>query len=307
MIKRLLGLIIALTGVAGIAISIGMYLIGQQVVDTAVVQTSNTLNLVNDTLETTRDTLLVAKSSITDVSHTLDTVSDTAVNLSQTVSATKPLFNQIGSIATEQVPESLETIEATIPNIASVAGTVDNTLTVLSSFGFERNLDYGLVDLGVLSFDLGIDYNPEVRFDESIEQLGTSIEGLPEQLRALDVYLNVTEDNLTTISTDIVRLSNDIAAIDDTLSETPELIDEYIASVTTVQDSLRQTKTQIEQQTENAKLVVLALAVWFGLINLTPLYLGFEMMFGQRKQIIVEEMIVRESGEGDVIIGEEKD
>ncbi|MCB0035599.1 MAG: hypothetical protein KDE51_16315 [Anaerolineales bacterium] len=299
MIRRILGFVIALTGVAGILISTGIYIYGQRAVDATVSQTVNTLTLATDTLDTTRATLLVAKDSINGVSDTLDTVESTAVNLSQTVTQSKPLIDQIGSIATEEIPNSLETIEGTIPNIVSVAGTVDDTLTILSSFGFERNLDYGLIDLGTLSFDLGIDYDPEVRFDESIEQLGTSIEGLPEQLRTLDIYLNVTKDNLDTISTDIVQLSNDIAAIDDSLSATPELIDDYIAAVTEVQDGLRQTRTQIEQQTETAKMILLGIAVWFALIHLTPLYLGLEMIFGKRKEVIVEQMVVRESGEGD--------
>ncbi len=299
MIRRILGLVIALTGIAGIVISTGIYIYGQRVVDATVSQTVNTLTLATDTLDTTRATLLVAKDSINGVSDTLDTVESTAVNLSQTVTQSKPLIDQIGSIATEEIPDSLETIEGTIPNIVNVAGTVDDTLTVLSSFGFERNLDYGLIDLGTLSFDLGIDYDPEVRFDESIEELGTSIEGLPEQLRTLDIYLNVTKDNLDTISTDIVQLSNDIAAIDDSLSATPELIDDYIAAVTEVQDGLRQTRTQIEQQTETIKMVLLGVAVWFALIHLTPLYLGLEMLLGKRKEVIVEQMVVRESGEGD--------
>lgn len=294
MLKRLLGLIITLTGIAGILISVAIYQYGQGVVDSAAVQAIETLDLVNTTLSTTNDTLIVAKDSINEVSNTLNTVSDTAVTLSQTVSETEPLLDQIGTIATEQVPDSLEAVEATIPNIASVAGTIDNTLTILSTFGFERDLDYGLVDLGEINFDLGIDYNPAVRFDESIEELGASIEGLPQQLRSLDIYLNVTQDNLDTISTDIIRLSSDIAAVDESLSATPELLDEYIVTVTTVQDNLRRTKTQIEQQTETAKTMLLGIAIWFGLIHLTPLYLGFEMMFGKRKQIIVEQMVTRE-------------
>lgn len=299
MIRRILGFVIALTGVAGIVTSAGIYIYGQQVVDAAVSQTVNTLTLATNTLDTTRATLLVAKDSINGVSDTLDTVEGTAINLSQSVTQSKPLIDQIGSIATEEIPDSLETIEGTIPNIVNVAGTVDDTLTILSSFGFERNLDYGLIDLGMLSFDLGIDYDPEVRFDESIEELGKSIEGLPEQLRTLDIYLNVTKDNLDTISNDIVQLSNDISAIDDSLSATPELIDDYIAAVTEVQDGLRQTRTQIEQQTETAKMILLGIAVWFALIHLTPLYLGLEMILGKRKEVIVEQMVVRESGEGD--------
>lgn len=287
-IKRILGLVVIITALLGVGLSGAIYWYGRMAIDVAAEQTDSALEMAGQTLGTTQGVLVVARDSLTEVGNTLATVETTADNLALTVRNTGPLLDQIDTIATEQIPDSLDAVTAIIPNIATVAGTVDNTLTVLSGFGFERNLDYGLINMGTISFDLGIDYNPTVRFDESISQLGASIEGLPAQLRTLDTYLAVTNDNITTISTDISALSDNLTTINETISTTPALMDEYIATTSTIQDSIAQTRLQIKQQIATAKLVVTGLAIWFGLIQIAFLYLGFEMLFNKRKQIIVE-------------------
>jgi prefoldin subunit 5 len=287
-IKRLLGLVVILTALLGIGLSGGIYWYGHQAIDIAVAQTDGALAITVDTLKTTQEVLEVAKTSLNDVSSTLVTVESTTDNLAQTIRDTEPLLNQIDIIATEQIPDSLQTFNDVIPNIATVAGTVDNTLSILSAFGFERNLDYGLVKLGTIRFDLGIDYNPTVRFDESILQLGASIEELPAQLRTLDTHLAVTNNNLLAISDDIETLGTNISDINATIETTPALLDEYMGTLDTIQGNIGDAQQEIQRQVGTAKLVVTVLAVWFGLIQIAFLYLGFEMLFNKRKQVIVE-------------------
>ena len=297
LIKRLLGIVVILTALLGMGLSGGIYWYGHQAIETAVAQSDGALATLGTTLQTTQDVLGVAKTSLNDVGTILGTVEGTTDNLAQTIRDTGPFLDQIDTIATEQVPDSLQTFNDVIPNIATVAGTVDNTLTILSGFGFERNLDYGLVKLGTISFDLGIDYNPTVRFDESIRQLGASIEDLPDQLRTLDSHLAVTAENLEAISVDITTLGVNISDINETIGTTPALLDEYITTLTQIQDSISQTRLQITQQEANAKLVVTVLAVWFGLTQIAFLYLGTELLFNKRKQVIVEYYPVVEEGE----------
>jgi hypothetical protein len=287
-IKRLLGIVVILTALLGMGLSGGIYWYGQRAIEAAVAQSDGALATLGTTLQTTQEVLGVAKTSLNDVGEILATVEGTTDNLAQTIRDTGPFLDQIDTIATEQVPDSLQTFNDVIPNIATVAGTVDNTLTILSGFGFERNLDYGLIKLGTINFNLGIDYNPTVRFDESILQLGASIEDLPDQLRTLDSHLAVTAENLEAISVDITTLGVNISDINETIGTTPALLDEYSAILTQIQDDISQARLQIAQQEANAKLVVTVLAVWFGLTQIAFLYLGTELLFNKRKQVIVE-------------------
>ena len=49
-----------------------------------------------------------------------------------------------------------------------------------------------------LNYSLGVDYNPNVPFDDTVLTLGESLDGLPESLRSLQTYADETNQNLDT-------------------------------------------------------------------------------------------------------------
>ena len=148
------------------------------------------------------ETLVLIKSSIADVNAVVTTAETTADNLAQSVSDTRPLLNQIGVVASEQVPDNLETIQEAFPGLEQVAGVIDRTLVTLNSFRIDEEI-FGFN----FQYDLGIDYEPEIPFDQSVRDLSEGLEGIPESLRAMDAYITITSENLETISQDIQTLA----------------------------------------------------------------------------------------------------
>ncbi len=284
--RRILGIVAILIALSGIVISVGCANFSNQVLDDMSAQTLNVVNLARSNLETTSEALRLAKRTVTDVGDALDTVSESALTLSKTVSETNPLFDDLNNITTERVPDSLAAVEQTLPNIAEVAGTVDNTLAALSNFGFSQNI-FGFT----IEFDLGINYDPTVRFDDSIRNLESSLEGLPEQLRSMEPQLAAAQMNLETISNDITRLSSDITAINKNLEDIPAFLDAYIATLANVDAQLQEINIQIKAQLDTVKQGVLVLAIWFGLLQITPLYVGWQMLTMPTEQRKLDKII----------------
>ncbi|GAB4266069.1 MAG: hypothetical protein Kow0080_06950 [Candidatus Promineifilaceae bacterium] len=277
MIKRIFGGILLFVGISGMALAAAGVRLGRQAVDSLGQTTLDSLTLLGDTLATVEDTLLLAKQTVDDVNTSLDTVSDTAVSVSQTVRQTKPLLGQVSTVVGEEVPDSLESLETAVPDIVAVAGAIDDTLTTLNNFRIDRSI------LGIpLQFDLGITYQPEQPFDETVAVLGDSIAVLPDQLRSLDIFLTVTSNNLDTISQDLNRLASDLQDVNGRISELNPLLDEYLALTTRLADQNRLVRAQIESQLANLKTAVLIVSVWFGLTQLTTLYLGWELLTNRR-------------------------
>lgn len=283
-IRKLFGLVIILVALAGIAMSVGCTLYSGDVIDDAVGQLSGGIDLVNLNLENTNEALVVAQDAIVETTDAIDNLSETAGNLSKTVSDTEPLLDQISNVSSQQIPEGLETVQKTLPNIAEVAGSVDDTLNALSGFGFDQELPF----IGSINFDLGIDYDPNQRFDASIIELGNGLEGLPEDLRALETEFDTTKENLSAVSGNIETISDDLLEINAEVEEIPELLNTYISSINDVQSSLSQTKAQITDQVDLAKQAVFYLAIWFSLLQLAPLVYGFQLLFGRSQPRVVE-------------------
>lgn len=279
MIRRIFGLILLLVGLSGLILSIAGAIVGRRLVDDVIGNVDNSLTLTAQTLDTVEDTLILTRNTVAEVNEGLSTVEATTRNLSQTVSETQPLIDQVGTVTGEDVPQSLEAIQQTIPNLVEVAGAVDDTLVALSRFQIEETIP--IVNY-TIDMNLGVDYQPEVRFDDSIAQIGDSIEGVPGRLRSLQVYINVANENLTVIGDDLDQIAADLEDLNGQVDQVDPLLAEYMGTVTEIGDTVRLTRTTLAQQREQIRLIVTVAMIWLGLTQLAPLYLGWELLTERR-------------------------
>jgi len=272
-IRMFFGAVIIIAALIGIALSAGIVYVGNVLLDGIDAQAQEVVGLVSTNLDTTADALISIKGTIIEVNDSVSTLSDTAASLSDSVGSTEPLFDQIKAVTTEDVPDSLATVQETIPNIVNVAGTIDDTLSALSGFGFNQTF-FGRE----INIDLGIDYDPTQRFDDSMQALGDSLDGLPESLRGLSEDLDTTYSSLEAVSTNIDTLSTDLAEINTQVETIPPLLDEYLNSVTEINKQLTKVQDNLGTQLEQGKIILMIIAVWFGLMQIAPLVLGFQLL-----------------------------
>lgn len=276
--RRIIGLILVLIGIGGVGLSIAGTIVGRDIVDEIGDNVLGNLELTTEGLTAVQDTLILAKVALIDVNNGLETVERTAVSVSIAISDTQPLVDQVTLIASDDLPDSIEAIEAAVPGLVQVAGAIDRTLTTLNNFRIDETVP--LVGFSI-QFDLGIDYDPDIPFDESVALLGESLDGLPDRLRSLDQSLQTSSENLGTISEDVLQLSQDLNTINARLAEVDPLLDEYIRIVQDTNDRARFTRLSMQAQLELIKSIVTIAAIWFGLNQLVPIYVGWEMMAGR--------------------------
>ncbi len=273
MIGRLVAVILLLVGIVGIGIAVAGVLFGFRVVDAIGIALDQTLVLTSESLNTVNDTLVLTKQTVAQTGEAIGTVGDTMGSVSQMLDDTQPLLDNVSTVATEDVPNSLEATQDAIPNLVAVAGAIDSTLERLSSFQYERTI------LGVpIGFDLGIDYEPEAPFDESVAQVGASLKGVPDNLRGLQVHLGTASDNLATVSDNLQTLTENLANIEGSVEEVGPLLDDYISLVNQINDNITQTRANVSAQLQTVKTGIIILFVWFGLNQLVPLYLGADLI-----------------------------
>lgn len=275
--KRLLGILIFISGIIGVVIALGGFLFLPRLIDRAVATLDQTLLATNNSLNTVSDTLLLAKQSVGDVSQTLVTVQTNMDQLGQAVNETTPLLNQLSAVATDEVPQSIEAVQTAIPDMAQVAAIIDDTLTTLNNFRIDESF-FGID----LNYSLGVDYEPTEPFDETVLNLGEGLEGLPDSLRTLKVYLGVTQENLEDIRDGLFAMADDLETLNGRLDELDPLLNDYLQIITDTNDQTRLLRTQMNKQLSTLKLVVRLGMIWLVLAQLAPLYLGWELFTGQR-------------------------
>ena len=131
---------------------------------------------------------------------------------------------------------------------------------------------------------LGVDYDPERPFDESVAAIGDSLQSVPGRLRSLQTNLDQTQQSLGLISENLSAISDNLRAVNENVTEIEPLLDDYIALTTEIGDSLRQTRDALTQQLRLLKIMLSAVMIWLGLTQVAPLYLGWELLTGRRHE-----------------------
>ncbi len=302
MFRRILGLIIIIATVAVLVFLIAIAYYWGPTVESVSEEFETGLALTIETLHTVSATLEQTQATLVSVNSAMETATETTVNLSKTVGDTIPLLEQVAVVVSDQVPQNIESIQTAIPNVAAVAGVVDDALTTLSNFGISQTIPLPFNPIEI-DFDLGIDYQPVEPFDETLMDVGTSLDGLPEELRNLRSELEVSTANLETVSNDMLAASGDLEAINSEVANFIPLLDEYLVLLDRVIELVERLNTQISANLSTVKLVGTILPIALALTQLAPLVVGWELLTGKRQpQVIVKEAEVQgELASGDIL------
>ncbi|WP_420631831.1 hypothetical protein [Candidatus Leptofilum sp.] len=289
MFRRISGFVLFVIGLIGVLLSIGGIVYSGRAVDAVVMLVDDTLGLTGDSLATVEDTLALARTTISDVNASLVTVEDTADSLAKTIEDTQPLLEEVAQITGEDAPNSIESVQEAIPAVAEVAGVIDDTLLTLNSFKIEEEI------LGFeLNYDLGVNYQPTVPFDETVSGLGSSLDGFPDRLRELEPSLTDANENLAAVSENIYAVSDDLAVINGRVAEVDPLLGDYVGLIQNISNTLSTTQSTIQAQAGNAKLALQILFAWLGFLQFSLLYLGWDLM---TRTVLDEESIEEAVGE----------
>jgi ABC-type transporter Mla subunit MlaD len=252
-----------------------------QAVDAVGAGLDSVLAITVDTLDTVSATLEQTKATIVEANKALDTAAEATVNLARTLSDTQPLMGSLTKVVAEDVPGNIEAIEMAIPNVAEVAAVIDTALTKLSNFGVKQTIPIPFNPI-TLEFDLGIDYDPAEPFDDTISALGDSLEGMPDELRSLQSELDTLSADLALVTGNIETAAGDVEAINKQVALFIPILEDYLRIVGQISNSMVQARGQVLAQLEMVKTALTALFIFLSLTQLTPLYVGWELVTGKR-------------------------
>lgn len=275
--RRILGVVIMLTAALGVILSVGGVVVGRDVVDRVAVELDMGLTTATDTLDNLDRTLQLTNDVIDQVVASLDTVEDALSNASKALQETRPMVKDVGGIVTGDVADALESVQNSVDPLVSLSATIDTVLRGLSDFAVEQTI------LGIpVTFDLGIEYDPEVSLPDTVQAIGDSIEGLPESLRVLSEDVENANANLGTISQDLTAISSDLGEIRNSLAELPELVDGFSENVDSAQEQIQAVQSRLDDAIQLVKTATVIFFVWLGLMQIAPLSWGYELIAGHR-------------------------
>lgn len=240
--------VVALTGAVVGWIFIGS--VGQTVVET--------VGVTKRVLVGVSDTTRVVDEVFSDVAGSLRGVQTTLADSSLTLTRASAVTGNLGTIITEQVPDSVEAVRDSLPALINTAGVIDSAMRGLSFFG--------------------VNYDVEVPLDESLEELDRRLAEIPVLLRAQQDTLAGVAGDLGDFSSDALTIGDDVGTIRVRLAQAATVLAGYDSIVADSRDMLEELETTARNFAAVLRLVVVALALGMAVTQTAPIAFGLAIL-----------------------------
>ncbi|MGF1667433.1 MAG: hypothetical protein ACFCVC_14320 [Acidimicrobiia bacterium] len=254
MIPRWLGWLWLVAGVVGVAASVAVASFGVAFIGSTTQAGVDALDVTRDLLETVGATTDTVEETVTSVTEGLGTLEQSVVDGAATLRDVSRLSADLGELATSTIPESLDALRATMPQLIATAGVVD---------GVMRTLRF-----------VGVDYDPEVPLDGSLVELDLRLAVIPDQLRSQAAGFDEAAQGIADFGAASIGIASDIGTISDNLAGSSELLTGYTEQVGEAVAVLDSIEAQIVDQSAAARVIVLILGVALALGQTVPIAAG---------------------------------
>lgn len=255
---RRFGWFLLVVGIAGALATLTLTLLVGRWLHTLPVH--DTLTAAADALDALGSDLEAADETLAAIEDGLGTLAEAAGSASVELARTEPLLAETRRVVTEDVPDSLQAVQSTMPALIDVAAAVDDTMRLLSILP-------------------NVNYDPEVPLDEALGGVADSIADLPLQLQAQRATLLQAERTLVTLSGDIVETADGLDTIRAAVADTRPAIAANTATIREAATTLRAADAEIHL---GAGVVLLAIAAAaLVLLEGAAAWLGLQALRGQ--------------------------
>jgi len=268
--QRISGIALMAAGVMGILLVIAGIIFLVRVGPRIEASAAETLELVDRTLLTTEEGLVLAEDSLEQVVETVESLEATVASVGQTIYGTVPLVDSVADLLGERLTETIKATQDTLLSVAKSAKLVDNVLSIVTAIPF-----------------IGTDrYQPEVPLHVGLENVITSLDEIPDSLGAAQEDLTSSSGKLDAMQDDFTAMADNIGQIATSLESAQAVLDEYRDIVTDLQEQVSSVRQGLPVGLRWLGIVFTFVLVWLGIAQIGPLIQGWELI--QRSRLVDE-------------------
>jgi phage-related minor tail protein len=167
----------------------------------------------------------------------------------------------VTQLLTQDLPGTLETAQTALDSAAETATVVDNFLSGVAKIQF-----------------LGIDYNPEVPLDQSISNIGDSLNSLPATLEKIGSALDGISSSLPDIVKAVRSLGTTIGDITTTLAKAQTVLKEYAVQLARASAAVQQISAGVPTYVTLFISVLTFIMLWIIAVQLIVLAIGLRWL-----------------------------
>jgi len=219
--RRILGILVMLAGILGLLLSlaglVAVWYYKPVVADSA----DKTIVVLTSSVTTSKETLQITGDALGATIDSVDALSDMLSTTATSVEDTKPVLDKLNTFMGDELPSTIESATTSLETAQQAAQVLDGAIKSLDTF---RSVLSGVPLIGSLVEQPEAAYNPEVPLADSLGDLASNLEGLPELFTGISEDMDKADDNLVTIQDNLTTMSDSVSLISSSLSEYETMI-----------------------------------------------------------------------------------
>ena len=276
-LRRTLGVIVMIAGILGLVLSLAGLIMVWVVKPTIAVYANSTIATLNQSVSTSQSVMEITGQALGATIDSVDALSAMLSTTAATIEDTRPVLDGIDTILAETLPATLGATTDSLNSAQGAARVLESAIQSLEAF---RSLLSNAPLIGGMVGQTEETYKPEKPLADSLGELASNLETLPDTFIEMSVNLSSSGDNLESIQENLVTMSDSVKLISSSLSEYERMINQSQSSM----DNLTSILTNIQNNLAGILNVVgIALSmffVWLLVAQIVILSQGWELYHG---------------------------
>lgn len=257
-LRRILGILVMIAGILGLVLSL-TGLVGVWVVKPSVASfIDSTISTLNSSITTSLQAIEITSQALDATIDSIDALSVMLGATAASVADTQPVLDQVNTFMGEKMPATMESAIGSLEAAQQGAMVLDSAIKSLDSF---RSVMSGVPLLSAFVEAPEESYDPDVPLAESLGDLSTSLETLPDMFIEMSANMAKADDNLVTIQDSLTTMSDSVGLISTSLSGYQDMVENSKSSM----NNLGLMLTNIQNNLSSIlDAVAIALSLFFG-------------------------------------------
>ncbi|MBN1921438.1 MAG: hypothetical protein JW892_09350 [Anaerolineae bacterium] len=277
LLRRILGILVMLAGILGLLLSLAGLALVWIAKPNVTAAANTTLETLTHSIGTSKDVMQTTTEALGATVDSVDALSAMLATTAETVEESQPVLTNVSTILSDTLPSTLEAATDSLRTAQDAAEVLEGTIQSLETFRFLLS-DAPLV--GDLIGPAGEPYSPEKPLAESLGELATSLEKLPDTFVEMATGIGATDDNLASVKDNLVTMSTSVQRISTSLSEYQDMAAQSQSSLDDVTAILKNLQTNLPSILNGAALVLTLFFIWLLIAQVVILTQGLELFHG---------------------------
>ena len=256
--RRILGVLVMSAGILGLVLSL-TGLVGVWVVKPTVADYANaTIITLNDSVSTSQQAMEITGQALGVTIESVDALSAMLSATAATVEDTMPVLIQLNTFMGDKPPTTIGSASS-LESAQQAAQVLDSAIQSLDTF---RTVLSGVPLLGAVVEQPEEGYDPEKPMADSLGDLASSLEDLPELFTEVAANMDNADDNLEAIQSNLITMSDSVGLISKSLGEYQVMVLQSQSSMENLSKMLTNLQNNLTSILNGAAIVFSLFFVW---------------------------------------------